>query len=216
MEILVNKDVLNKCKAQDDKFIVCSFDLPCENFTVKKETEEIKKLKKVLATTRIMAGYNFYSSGVRLNKSVYIIATQRINDLLSAVESLYANANLPEEHIKKVNIKLVGTVFEDTVMDLLTVDISHLLKDIKGDLELLSIQIANNPQPIAVNNPRLAEKFERERKKILKFAYTISKKELIAESRIADINLLNNEFAKSRKEDLTILREQKRKLMVKI
>jgi hypothetical protein len=189
---LIAKDMLERVTKTNDKFVVVCFDLPSENINSKDE-----KLKKSLACKRITIGNSFYACGVRLNKSVYVIKTEKVNKLLSDVEKTYIG--LPKEIVDIVDVKIVGKVFDEVIEKLLFDDINKLMADMKEQLELLDVDIRNNVS---------------DKKSIfLKRAYKISSIERIVDSRITDLQEINDTIANKKRQEYQRVRTFKREIM---
>jgi hypothetical protein len=209
---LISREMLKKAEEQKEKFVVVGFDLPCENIDLP-ENDGNKKLKGLLATHRVGVGNYFYSNGVRLNKSVYILRVDRVDKCLIEIEKRYVE--IPQKYSKKVNVKIVGTVFKDVIQDLLIKDIAGLLKNIREDLELLDVDVSNRREP-NWSDERAKNSYAKLSEKLMKRAYKISRKERIVENRCEDLNELNEDISKKKKEELEKMMKTRDGIMEKI
>jgi hypothetical protein len=209
---LISREMLKKAEEQKEKFIVTAFDLPCENIDLP-ENEENKKLKGLLATHRVGVGNFFYQNGVRLNKSVYILRVDRVDKCLIEIEKRYVE--IPSKFSKKVNVKIVGTVFKDVIQDLLIRDIVNLLKGMREELELLDADVSNRREPNWADE-RAKNSYAKQSEKLMKRAYKISRRERIVENRCEDLKDLNEDISKKKNEELEKMKKAREGIMERI
>lgn len=181
--------MLKKVESESSDFIVISYDLPSENF-VAKDTDETKKIKRMLVNRRMDISYYFYKYCVRLNQSVYVANKDKVKKLIEIVEDAYND--VPKPYSNKVNVKVVGSVYEQVIEQMLIADIENLLKKAKEELELLEADLSQLSEPIW-NNKRSEGAYERKRKSLINRAYKIAYKEDVIKNRTADLSIINKD-----------------------
>ena len=186
---IISADMLKKAE-EDSKFVVISYDLPSENFISKKDDKEATAHKKALTRKRMEVGYYFYKNCVRLNQSVYVANKEKVKGLIEIVENAYED--VPKKYSKNVNVKVVGSVYEQVIEQMLVIDMDNLLKKIKEELELLEADITQLSEP-KWNNKNSERAYERKRKSLINRAYRIAYKEEIVKNRASDLSIINKE-----------------------
>lgn len=98
-----------------------------------------------------------------------------------------------------MDVKIVGKVFDEVIEKLLFDDINKLMADMKEQLELLDVDIRNNVS---------------DKKSIfLKRAYKISSIERIVDSRITDLQEINDTIANKKRQEYQKVKTFKREVM---
>jgi hypothetical protein len=133
MDVLIDQ-MLKKAEGEKEPFVIISFDVPSEN----KEWETEEKATEV-RTKRQSVSTHLFTYGCIVQKSVYMIATGRARKAIEYIENVYSNA----DYSKDVSLKVIGTVFKETAIQILESFIKESMEKMWESLEVAEARIMN-------------------------------------------------------------------------
>jgi hypothetical protein len=123
--------MIQKAEGEKQPFVIISYDVPSEN------TDNYNETEKMDVRSKRMAIFNHcYIHGTQVQQSVYMFATEKVRVFMDKFDKEYADS--PYE--KAANIKLIGTVFMDTAIEIMTNFIKANLDKISEAVELADAQ----------------------------------------------------------------------------
>ena len=177
--------IKKESKEREDKlFVVLAYDFPSE-FRNDDDVETKSKYK----SRRLSVGRNIMLNGVRLNNSVYIMHEKRVMKVVDYIERTY------HDMLKEINVKLVGTVYQDVAEKFIVDAIEEKLSDIKDELDSIEVALEDYQEG----------KIDEDRMKTYRNkTYLLSHKMNCLEARVDDLKVLNEN--KSEKYNMSYLK----------
>ena len=164
--------IKKESKEREDKlFVVLAYDFPSE-FRNDDDVETKSKYK----SRRLSVGRNIMLNGVRLNNSVYIMHEKRVMKVVDYIERTY------HDMLKEINVKLVGTVYQDVAEKFIVDAIEEKLSDIKDELDSIEV---------ALEDYQEGKIDEDSMKTYRNKTYLLSHKMNCLEARVDDLKVLN-------------------------
>jgi len=208
---LINKTLLQRVKKDEEergnKFIVLCFDFPSEFHKLKDEQE-----KKNLANMRIEASNYIRVCSARLNNSVYIVHLGKIDNILNKIECVYAVS----KWFKKVNVKIVGAIYPETVKEILITDITRLIEEIKNKLEEAEGSANYEYKPKREDHTIDFEKVSKIGNKIRSKIFAVNSKLRMIKHRITDLKEIDVESADKYIEEVRDIEKLKNEVLKQV
>jgi hypothetical protein len=130
MNALIEK-MIQKAEGDKQPFVIVSYDVPSEN-TDNYNAEEKKNVR-----SKRMAIFNHcFLHSTQVQMSVYMFATEKVRVFMDKFDKEYAGT--PYEN--QANLKLIGTVFMDTAISIMTNFIKTNMDKISEEVELADAQ----------------------------------------------------------------------------
>jgi hypothetical protein len=144
----INEKLLKE--AEDNKakepFLLVIYDVPSENREGITDNDKIELRSKRMAVTN-----ELFLKGAMLQKSAYIVRTEKVREVIDYIDGQYNGSKWEKE----VNVRIAGTVFKDTVLDVLKESVTKNLNDLWEKLDL--IQAKANDFKLACEKDKVAD-----------------------------------------------------------
>jgi len=126
----VNEKLLKEAEDNQAKepFLLIIYDVPSENRENLTDKEKIELRSKRMAVTN-----ELFLKGAMIQKSAYIVRTEKVRDVIDYIDKQYSTTKWEPE----VNVRIAGTVFKDTVLDVLKESVTKNLSELWDKLELI-------------------------------------------------------------------------------
>jgi len=210
---VITEKMIKQAEGQKEPFLVVSYDVPSENLTNLNEVDKV-----FVRTKRLEISNEFYHKGTQLHKSVYIVATEKVREMIDFVEKRYWDT--PFKH--EASVKIIGTVFKETVIEVLEKAIKDNLDEIWNSVELISSKVddfnikkAHSKRKIK-NDVVDFEKEDKEKAKMKQQLYSQNRTLNSIEEKIKDMEKINYTKIDELKQKFDKLRIERRNAIRKI
>lgn len=198
---IIEEKMIKNAEGQKEPFLVVSYDVPSENQEGLKEPEKLE-----LRTKRLLISNEFYLKGTQVQKSVYIVSTDRVRHMLEFINNRYEGTKFE----KLVNVRVIGAVFKETVISVLKETIDNNLNDLWERVELIEGKVNdfNMKKEASKSDTVDYEKEGKEKNKLKQQLYAQNRNFTSIDGKILDLGKIGYMKADDYKEKL-------RKLVIK-